>query len=185
MSQVFLDALEKETQNPFFKPLCYLMYYSGIRVGEALALQWKDFNFECRYFLIYKSVTREYEIDEFGHKIGKSKNIIKATKTKESMSIDEPFDDFLRTKEQLNEFLLEFRKLKSFLTSKGVQIIHLFAAIPVAFAIGIGQAYNPNYDATIITYDYKQGMYIKNKYQWNNAFFRLSRIFLPHQYAFI
>lgn len=77
------------------------------------------------------------------------------------MSIDEPFDDFLRTKEQFNEFLLEFRKLKSFLTSKGVQKIHLFAAIPVAFAIGIGQAYNPNYDANIITYDYKQGMYIK------------------------
>ena len=99
----------------------------------------------------------------FSGKIDKN-NILTITGNKIpliEMSIDEPFDDFLRTKEQFNEFLLEFRKLKSFLTSKGVQKIHLFAAIPVAFAIGIGQAYNPNYDANIITYDYKQGMYIK------------------------
>ena len=81
------------------------MYYSGIRVGEALALQWKDFNFECRYFLIYKSVTREYEIDEFGHKIGKSKNIIKATKTKESIRPLALFDI-------VYEALMEWRVLR-------------------------------------------------------------------------
>ena len=103
--QVFLDALEKETQNPFFNPLCYLMNYSGIRVGEALALQWKDFNFECRYFLIYKSVTREYEFDEFGHKIGKSKNIIKATKTKESIRPLALFDN-------VYEALMEWKELR-------------------------------------------------------------------------
>lgn len=79
--QEFLDALDNEKQNPFFKPLCYLMYYSGIRIGEALALQWKDFDFERRYFLVYKAVSREYEIDEYGHKIGNSRNIVKSTKS--------------------------------------------------------------------------------------------------------
>ena len=77
------------------------------------------------------------------------------------MSIKEPFDDFLRSKSQLNEFLTEYRKVKSSLVSKGVKTIHLFAAIPIAFAIGIGQAYNPNYDPDLVTYDFKQGIYSK------------------------
>lgn len=75
------------------------------------------------------------------------------------MSIKEPFDDFLRSKSQLNEFLTEYRKVKSSLVSKGVKTIHLFAAIPIAFAIGIGQAYNPNYDPDLVTYDFRQGIY--------------------------
>lgn len=77
------------------------------------------------------------------------------------MSIKEPFDDFLRTKSQLDEFLLEYRKIKASFVSKGVKTIHLFAAIPIAFAIGIGQAYNPNYDPNLVTYDFKQGNYSK------------------------
>ncbi len=75
------------------------------------------------------------------------------------MSIKEPFDDFLRAKSQLNEFITEYRKVKSSLASKGIKTIHLFAAIPIAFAIGIGQAYNPNYDPNLVTYDFRQGIY--------------------------
>lgn len=75
------------------------------------------------------------------------------------MSIKEPFDDFLRTKSQLDEFLIEYRKVKASLVAKGVKTIHLFAAIPITFAIGIGQAYNPNYDPELITYDFRQGIY--------------------------
>ena len=51
--------------------------------------------------------------------------------------------------------------MKSSLGSKGVKRIHLFASIPIAFAIGIGQAYNTNYDPEIITYDFNQGVYTK------------------------
>lgn len=79
--QAFLEALDNEKKNKFFKPLCYLMYFSGIRIGEALALQWKDFDFKRRYFLVYKAVSREYEIDEYGNKVGTSKNIVKSTKS--------------------------------------------------------------------------------------------------------
>jgi hypothetical protein len=77
------------------------------------------------------------------------------------MSIKYPYDDFLRTKSQLDEFLTKYRQVKSYLTSKGVKRIHLFAAIPISFAIGIGQAYNPNYDYSIVTYDFRQGLYTK------------------------
>lgn len=77
------------------------------------------------------------------------------------LSIENPYDDFLRSKQQLDEFLIEFRKTKSKLLELGVKQIHLFAAIPISFAISIGQAYNPNYDANLITYDYKQGIYTK------------------------
>lgn len=99
----------------------------------------------------------------FSGKVNK-KNIIKIIGDKIpliEMSIKEPFDDFLRTKSQLNEFLMEYRKVKSSLGSKGITKIHLFAAIPIAFAIGIGQAYNPNYDPDIITYDFRKGIYSK------------------------
>ncbi len=77
------------------------------------------------------------------------------------MLIKEPFDDFLRCKSQLDDFLFEYRKVKSLLASKGIKRIHLFASIPIAFAIGIGQAYNTNYDPEIITYDFNQGVYTK------------------------
>ena len=67
----------------------------------------------------------------------------------------------MRSKQQLDEFFIEFRKIKSKLLELGVKQIHLFAAIPISFAISIGQAYNPNYDANLVTYDYKQGIYTK------------------------
>ena len=78
------------------------------------------------------------------------------------LSIENPYDDFLRSKQQLDEFFIEFRKIKSKLLELGVKQIHLFAAIPISFAISIGQAYTPpNYDANLVTYDYKQGIYTK------------------------
>lgn len=83
--QAFLDALDNETTSPFLKPLCYLMYFLGNRIGEALAYQWKDFNFERRYFFTYKSITLFYEVDDAGNVIGKGKSVISSTKTKESI----------------------------------------------------------------------------------------------------
>lgn len=58
------------------------MYFTGNRIGEALTYQWKDFNFERRYFLVYKSLTVEYEFDENGNTVGKGKTIVKRPKTK-------------------------------------------------------------------------------------------------------
>ena len=75
------------------------------------------------------------------------------------LSIESLYDDFLRSENQLNAFLTEYRKAISALSSRGAQKVHLFAAIPPAFAIAIGQAFNPNFTPQIVTYDYKQGQY--------------------------
>lgn len=98
------------------------------------------------------SFSGKVNIDNVKRTIGNDKAIVE-------MRIEEPYDDFLRTKKQLDEFLTEYRKLKAAFERLGIKRVHLFAAIPVAFAIGIGQAYNSNYDAEIVTYDYKQGQY--------------------------
>lgn len=98
------------------------------------------------------SFSGKVNIDNVKRTIGNDKAIVE-------MGIEEPYDDFLRTKKQLDEFLTEYRKLKAAFERLGIKRVHLFAAIPVAFAIGIGQAYNSNYDAEIVTYDYKQGQY--------------------------
>ena len=98
------------------------------------------------------SFSGKVNIDNVKRTIGNDKAIVE-------MGIEEPYDDFLRTRKQLDEFLTEYRKLKAAFERLGIKKVHLFAAIPVAFAIGIGQAYNSNYDAEIVTYDYKQGQY--------------------------
>lgn len=77
----FFQALDVETHSRFIKPLCYIMYFSGNRIGEVLALQWKDFNFERRYYYIYKSVAKHYDFDENGEVVGVGKSIVKGPKT--------------------------------------------------------------------------------------------------------
>lgn len=81
----FLEALDKEKQLPFLKPLCYVMYFSGNRIGETLAYQWKDFNFENRYMVVYKAISIEYEFDENGKQIGKGKTYLKQPKTEKGV----------------------------------------------------------------------------------------------------
>jgi len=85
LRQQFLDALDKDNCSKFLKPLCYLMYFAGNRVGETLAYQWKDFNFERRYFACYKAVTITYDFDENGNKISKAKTVVKAPKTQKGI----------------------------------------------------------------------------------------------------
>lgn len=53
----------------------YFLLYTGLRRGEALALQWKDIDFERREISITKSVA--YEINEPVIKLPKTKNGIR------------------------------------------------------------------------------------------------------------
>ena len=117
--------------------------------------KWIQDNKESSEAILLISLSGKIKIDNINKVIDVcDKNIVE-------IYIDIPYDDCLRSKEQLDEFMTEFRKIKSTLNIKGVEHIHLFAAIPVAVAISIGQAYNPNYDADIITYDFKKGSYTK------------------------
>jgi hypothetical protein len=91
-------------------------------------------------------------------------NIVKTisldNKTVYEISIDEPYDDFLRTKEQLNDFMSVYRKVKEeILNTHPKSKIHLFAAIPVCVAVEIGRSWNANFDLPIITYDFHNGEY--------------------------
>ena len=41
----FLEALNKDEAN-FLKPMCILLLFAGLRIGEACELQWKNVNFK-------------------------------------------------------------------------------------------------------------------------------------------
>ena len=41
----FLEALNKDEAN-FLKPMCILLLFAGLRIGEVCALQWKNVNFK-------------------------------------------------------------------------------------------------------------------------------------------
>lgn len=43
----FLKALEK---SPILKPICYTSLFAGLRIGEVLALRWRDIDFDKRRF---------------------------------------------------------------------------------------------------------------------------------------
>jgi integrase len=52
----YLDACA-----PVYKPLAELLIGSGMRISEALALQWDDIDFRRRVIRVYRSAKREGE----------------------------------------------------------------------------------------------------------------------------
>ena len=76
----FLTVIEK---NKFLKTICYLGLFAGLRIGEILALQWEDINFDKKFINIYKSVCREIKFNDEGKVLSK-KITITSPKTKNS-----------------------------------------------------------------------------------------------------
>ncbi len=72
-----------------------------------------------------------------------------------------PHDDLLRSKNQLDKFVLCYRKLKEQLLrmSDKKLTVHLFAAIPVSVAVEIGRHWNPTVDLPIVVYNLTNGFY--------------------------
>ncbi len=77
--RIFLKALNEDESN-FLKPLCYVLLFAGLRIGEALALQWKNVNFEEKTLKIERSVTQIPKFDSNG-KILSRVTVIGDTKT--------------------------------------------------------------------------------------------------------
>ena len=77
--RVFLKALNEDESN-FLKPLCYVLLFAGLRIGEALALQWKNVNFEEKTLKIERGVTQIPKFDSNG-KILSRVTVIGDTKT--------------------------------------------------------------------------------------------------------
>ena len=82
----FNETLRQST-NQFFKhvPVLLIMLNTGIRVGEMLALEWSDIDFNKKKMVINKTLTRAKSRDEAGNVIGKTKETFSSsTKTTSS-----------------------------------------------------------------------------------------------------
>ena len=75
--EVFLQAVSK---SPFWKALCYCAMFCGLRIGEILALKWRNIDFEDESISIENAITQVIDFDEKGEPI-KHKTIIGDTKT--------------------------------------------------------------------------------------------------------
>ena len=76
---IFLEALNKDEAN-FIKPLCILLMFAGLRIGEACALKWKDVNFENKTLKVERGITQVAKFDEKG-KVIERVTVVGDTKT--------------------------------------------------------------------------------------------------------
>jgi integrase len=79
--QRFLDVLEK---SKFFKALGMAMMFGSLRIGEALALRWRDVDFNRKKLRIDNAITVDIKFDDTGKAISR-KTEISDTKTAASV----------------------------------------------------------------------------------------------------
>lgn len=105
-------AIPEELRNRFlqaistsllFKPLCLTSMFAGLRIGEVLALKWKDFDEENKTLSVVRAQTVETTFDENGNVI-KREYVVGKTKTAGSVRV-------LPIPDLLVEALSEWRKL--------------------------------------------------------------------------
>lgn len=72
-----------------------------------------------------------------------------------TISIDSPFNDFLKSKKQLQEFSVVYRRLLNEIKANynANTPLHIFPAMPVAIAIEMGRAWMPKADMPLLIYD--------------------------------
>ena len=72
-----------------------------------------------------------------------------------TLTIDEPFNDFLKSKKQLKDFSIEVRKILNHIKSKynAQTPLHVFPAMPIATAIELGRVWMPKADMPLNLYD--------------------------------
>jgi integrase len=75
----FIDALNKDESN-FIKPLCITQMFSGTRIGEVLAIKWKNIDFENKTMRIERAITQVPKFDNVGNVIDRI-TVVGDTKT--------------------------------------------------------------------------------------------------------
>ena len=75
----FMEALNRDEAN-FIKPLCICLMFSGLRIGEALAITWGNIDFENKTLKVEQAITQEPKFDSNG-KVKSRTTIIGTTKT--------------------------------------------------------------------------------------------------------
>lgn len=76
------------------------------------------------------------------------------------LSIDAPFNDYLRNQQQLNDFSTTMRKLFNHIKAQYDEKtpLHIFPAMPVATAIELGRIWMPKADMPLYIYDQNTAM---------------------------
>ena len=97
----FLDALNKDEAN-FIKPLCITLMFAGLRIGEALALKWKNIDFANKTIKIERAITQTLKFDEQGN-VKDRTTVIGDTKTACSVRDIPVTDIVLETLKQWKE----------------------------------------------------------------------------------
>lgn len=65
-------------------PVIAVIAHTGMRTEEALALKWQDIDFGDATIHVHQALTKEFEKDGHGNKVGNSKTVIGPTKNKYS-----------------------------------------------------------------------------------------------------
>ena len=78
--EAVLAAAQKD---PIMRPIITTLLFTGMRIGELLALQWKHIDFAAHTITIAQSVTRELTFDENGKTIDMT-DVLGSTKTRTS-----------------------------------------------------------------------------------------------------
>lgn len=86
----FIELLEK---SPNLKPICVTSMYAGLRIGEVLALKWKNVDFQDCAIHIENAITQVPVFDKHGKTISR-KTVISDTKTAASVR-EVPMPDIL------------------------------------------------------------------------------------------
>lgn len=97
----FIDALNKDEAN-FIKPLCITLMFAGLRIGEALALKWKNIDFANKTIKIERAITQTLKFDEQGN-VKDRTTVIGDTKTACSVRDIPVTDIVLETLKQWKE----------------------------------------------------------------------------------
>lgn len=76
-----------------------------------------------------------------------------------TLTIENPYNDYLKSKDQLKMFRETFRKLMDSIKSKHGHrnVLHLFPAAPVSVAVEIGRTWMPKADLPLRIYDENNG----------------------------
>ncbi len=108
-------ALENE---PVIKPVVMMLMFTGMRIGEVLALQWSHIDFQAKTITIRQAITQNMEFNEEG-KVVKTTNIIGRTKTNTSKRTIIAPDVVLDSLKQWMKYLSTMKNGKKLLTMAG------------------------------------------------------------------
>ncbi len=75
----FLETLNKDESN-FIKPMCIVLMFAGLRIGEACALTWENIDFENKTLKIERAITTIPKFDSEGNILNRV-TVISDTKT--------------------------------------------------------------------------------------------------------